>query len=107
MYPYELTEINNVTRNTGVYTLHTVDIYTVHISLTALLQLSTYSPTFLHISLEKQQTVAFISHPNAIYILVTDMPIKCHIYAINANQLTCIYRGNTLNMYTTYEVTCN
>ena len=108
LYPsYELSEINNVTRHTGIHTCNfTTRICSQQICLQQCTHMSHCTATVVYIHIQHHCTYhskkTFLSHATAIYVPATKMPLKCHIYATCMKYSMCIM-GGYANTYATQE----
>ena len=80
----KLTAIKNVNRNSGIHTFYNIGIYPWKICMPHCTYVPLHGYCSLHIDPKnktKQQFATLVYHPTATYVLTTDMPLKCDIYA--------------------------
>ena len=102
---YEFTTINNMTRSTGIHTLHIIDISpwtnmpaTLHIYPTALLLTSTYRP-IITTHINNITNKIYLYDATATFVRTINMSLKCHILKL-LNLYLC---GKYANKYATYD----
>ena len=89
---YKLNAINSVTKSTGLFTFHIIDICpgtnvsgTLHMYFTLHLQWILHlDHRLLHIKVKKTTNSTFIYHAITIYMPASNVPLKCFWYAIYA-----------------------
>ena len=107
---YEPTGINNVTRSTGINTLHIICM-----CLWTNMSATMKAPLSCFCSLHRPHITAYITQQQecniyftsiAIHVPATNLVIKCQIYATHSIYYTCGFAGH-IPIYMPHEVTCN